>query len=166
MGEGAGDGGDGAERGKGGLEVGEGFGGEVAVAVGGEEGAVDLAFGKGGEDGGELCGEGVGRGGESCGRSRQEELGDLSADLAGGGGGDFVGKDDDGELIVGVDDVFGDVAADLAGVLEFAVAVAVFNAKAEGVVGGFAVGEGKGGFHLSVAGGREEGLVHEGDVPR
>ena len=118
----------------------------------------------------EVGGEGLGRGGGGVGGSgrggwSEDEWGDLAGDLAGSLGGFLVGEDGDGGVVVGEEDVFGDEAADFAGVLDDVAAVLGEDFDAETVVGVFAVGEGVGGLHVLVAGGGEEGLVHDGEVP-
>ena len=142
-----GDGGDGAERGEAGLVVGEGGGVEVVVAVGGEEGAVDVALLEAGEDGLQVGREGVGGGlggvgGVGAELAEEKQWRDLLGDVGGGVGGFLVGEDRDGDVVVGEDDVFGDEAADFAGVLDDLAAVEVEDLDAEAVVGVLAVWRG------------------------
>src|SRR6185312_14208202 len=158
------DGGDGAEWGERGFEVGECVGVEVVVGVRREEGAVDRALLQAGEDGLERWREGVRRG--SWGKSGGQK---YARDAVTDGGRcarcDLVGEDDDGDAVVREDDVFRDVAADLAGVLELAMAVAVVDEGAETIVRAVAVGEDEGCLEELVAGGREELLLDDADVP-
>src|SRR6185437_16997848 len=107
--------------------------------------------------------EGVRRG--SWGKSGGEKHArDAVADGGGSGRCDLVREDDDGDAVVREDDVFRDVAADFAGVLELAMAVAVVDEGAETIVRAVAVGEDEGCFKELVAGGREELLLDDADV--
>ncbi len=147
------------------MEVGDGVGGEVEVAVGGEEGAVELALGEGGEDvagGGDGGGAVELRGGAG---SRKKEGFDGAGDGGGGGAGLLVGEDGDGDVVVGEDGVLGDEAADLSGVGDLAVAVEAGDVDREAVVRAGAVFELDFGFEGGVAGGLEEGLVDDAEVP-
>src|SRR6185437_2587682 len=98
------DAGDGAQRGEGGFEVGESVGVEVVVGVCCEERAVDLPLLETGEDDLEGGSKGIRRG--SCGSCGGKQFArDAVADGGGCAGCNLVGEHDDGNAVVGEDDV-------------------------------------------------------------
>ena len=90
---------------------------------------------------------------------------DGLGDVAGSVDGILIGEDDDGDAILGKNHVFSGKAGNFAAVGKRAVAGIVAHVDAEAVPRAGAVLQQDIRFHFPIGGGREQFLLHEGDVP-
>ena len=129
---------------------------EIGIAVIGEEAAVDVAVGEPVEDGERLRLLLVGRGCWKVQNGGRNPAGDQAR----GVGRHLIGEHDDGRVIIGKNDVFGDKARDFSRVLNDVVTIALAYIHSQAVTGAVAVLEQDRGEHLLVrAGSSSERLI-------